>query len=201
VAVVDQAPHGVPHLVAAARVQTGGGLVEEQHARPVDQAGGEVEPAAHAPGAGLRRSAAGVGEAEPLQQVGGPGVRLRAAEPEQPADHHQVLPAGEVFVDRGVLAGEPDELPHPLRLAGDVVAGDPGGAGVGPQQGGQHPHGGGLAGAVGAQHAEHGAGGGGEVHAVQGAGRAVVQDEALGLDGVLHGSSSMGCEEDGARRR
>ena len=44
-----------PQLVATLRVEAGGGLVEEEHRRPVHQRGGEVEPAAHATGVGARR--------------------------------------------------------------------------------------------------------------------------------------------------
>ena len=47
----------------------GGRLVEEQHPRPGDQRGGDVEPAAHAAGVGLRRPGRRVREVEPLQQL------------------------------------------------------------------------------------------------------------------------------------
>ena len=45
-----------PHVVAAARVQPGGRLVQEQHLRVGDQRTGQVEPAAHAAGVGLDRA-------------------------------------------------------------------------------------------------------------------------------------------------
>src|SRR6185369_10595577 len=47
-AVGDQAPYDVPHVFAFGRVQAGGRLVQEDHPRPADQAGGEVQPSAHA---------------------------------------------------------------------------------------------------------------------------------------------------------
>src|SRR5262249_52000977 len=54
-----------------------------------------------------------------------------------------------------VLAGEPDQLAHLVRVALDVVPADPGLALVGPDQRGQYPDGGCLAGAVRPEQAEH----------------------------------------------
>jgi hypothetical protein len=88
-------------------------------------------------------------------------------QPVQAADHLDVLPAGEVVVDRGVLAGQPDAGPHLLRMLADVDAGDAGASGVGWEQGGQYPDEGGLAGAVGAQQPVDGAGRDGEAEAVE----------------------------------
>lgn len=45
---------GLPHLVAAARIQAGGGLVEEQQIRRQDDARRDVEAAAHTAGVLLR---------------------------------------------------------------------------------------------------------------------------------------------------
>ena len=166
----DEVADDVPHVLALGRVQTGGGLVEEDDGRPADQARGQIEPAAHAARVRLGHLAGGVGQVEPGQQLPGADLRLPAAQIQQLADHHQVLGAGEVFVDRGVLAGQADGVANLLRLADDVVPADPGGAGVGLQQGGQDADGGGLAGAVRAQHPEHAALSGSEVDPVQGLG-------------------------------
>ena len=70
-AVAHERPDRAPHLVAAARVEAGRRLVEEQDARRQDEAGGEVEAAAHAAGVLLHRLAAGVGEAEVLEELVG----------------------------------------------------------------------------------------------------------------------------------
>jgi glyoxylase-like metal-dependent hydrolase (beta-lactamase superfamily II) len=43
----------LPEIVAAGRVDAGGRFVEEQHPGPADEAGGEVDPAAHATGVRL----------------------------------------------------------------------------------------------------------------------------------------------------
>ena len=61
------------------------------------------------------RSAAWL-ERELLEQLVGPGVDLVAVEVRELADQHEVLAAGEVLVDRGVLAGEPDVGPDRLRV-------------------------------------------------------------------------------------
>ena len=60
----------VPHLVARARVEAGGRLVEEHQLGRDDDAGGDVEPAPHAAGVVLDEPAGGVGEAERLEQLG-----------------------------------------------------------------------------------------------------------------------------------
>ena len=85
------------------------------------------------------------------------------------ADHLQVLPTGQVLVDRRVLAGQSDQRPHQRRLLQHVVPEHPGRTTVGPEDGGQDPHGGGLAGAVGAEEPEDGAFGHGEADPVEGA--------------------------------
>src|SRR6185437_12696180 len=104
-----------------------------------------------------------VGEVEPLQQLGRTRRGFLGAEVVEPADHVEVLAAGEVLVDRGVLAGKPDDLAYGAGLADDVVPGDQGTARVGSQKRGEDADGGGLAGAVGPQQAEDGAGRHGKV--------------------------------------
>ena len=60
----DEGADGVPQLDAAAGVEAGGGLVEQQQAGRPDQAGAEVEPAAHAARVGAHEAIGGVGQAE-----------------------------------------------------------------------------------------------------------------------------------------
>ena len=73
-----------------------------------------------------------------------------------------------------------------MASATHVVAADRGAARVGAQQGGEHPHGGGLAGAVGTEQAEHRAGPGGEVDAVEGGGGAEALDQPFDADCSVH---------------
>jgi tetracycline repressor-like protein len=65
-AAVHEAAQHVPQLVARARIQAGGRLVEEQHRRCGDQARRQIQPPAHAAGVGARQPAAGAAQAEPL---------------------------------------------------------------------------------------------------------------------------------------
>ena len=57
----DELAHQVPELAAGGRVEAGRRLVEEEHRRRGDEAGGEVEPPAHAARVGLDQASAGVG--------------------------------------------------------------------------------------------------------------------------------------------
>ena len=112
----------------------------------------------------------------PARAGGAPRLAVEAA------DHDEVLEPGQVVVDRGVLAREADagaELPG---LADHVQAGHASAAGVGGEEGGEDPDRRRLAGPVGAEHAENGAGGGLEIHAVERADLAERLDEAADLD-------------------
>jgi hypothetical protein len=161
-------------------------LVQVQHPGPADQAGGQVEAAAHASGVGLRAPPGGVGELEPRQQLHRPRPCLAAAQAEQAADHDQVVGPRQALVDGRVLAGEPDELTHLVRVPLGVVAAYPRHAAVGSQQRGEDADDGGLAGAVRAEQPEHGAGPRGQVHAGQRRRLAETLGESPRLDRVGH---------------
>ena len=75
-AVADELAQHVPELDAAARVEAGRRLVEEEHRRRRDQADREVEPPTHAAGVGLDDPVGGVREREPLEQVVGRRARI-----------------------------------------------------------------------------------------------------------------------------
>ncbi len=104
----DQVPDHRPQVGPAAGVEAGGGLVEEQHRRLGHEGAGEVEAAPHAPGVGLDRAVGGLVEIEVLEQLPGPLPRAPPAEVVEAGDHVEVLEAGQVLVDGGELAGEPD---------------------------------------------------------------------------------------------
>jgi hypothetical protein len=101
------------------------GSVQVQHPGPADQAGGQVQAAAHAARVGLGRPAAGVGQAELIQQLGPPAAGGASGHAEQAADEQEVLGAGEALVDGRVLAGQGDQPADLLGLGDDVVAGHP----------------------------------------------------------------------------
>lgn len=180
----DHPLHLVPDLVTGPGVEPRRRLVQIQHGRAADHRGGQVEAAAHPAGVLHGRPLGGLGEREPLQQLVGAGPGLLAGQIEQPPDHVEVLPAGELLVDRGVLPGEADDAAQLAGLLHHVVARDDRVPGVGGDQGGQAAYEGGLAGAVGAEHTEDGALAHIEVHAVQSFGLAVVLDQPPHLDGV-----------------
>ena len=150
-----QRPDDVPHAQPRPRVQAGGRFVQEQHPRPADQARGQVQAPLHAAGVGLRGPVGRVGQPELLQQLDGPAAGLRPAQVVQPPDDLQVLPAGQLFLDGGRLPGQPDRPAHRGRLPDHVVALDHRPPPVREQQGGQDAYRGGLARAVGPEHAEH----------------------------------------------
>ena len=107
----------------------------------------------------------------------------------EPADHVDVLAPAQVLVDRGVLAGQPDDAAHHVGLLGHVVAQDGGDALVGLEDGGEDAHRRGLAGPVGAEQPEHGARLDLEGDAVEGAHVAAGEDldEVVRLDGDRSG--------------
>jgi hypothetical protein len=161
--VADDLPHGAP----AARVQAGGGLVEEYQPRIADQRHGQVEPASHPPGIGGQRLSRRVSQVEVFQQLGHPLPPRGAGQVTQVCHQPQVLLAGEQIVHRGELPSHADRGPHRVRIGGHVVTGDADLASVGRDQGGQDPHHGGLAGPVWAQQGKDAALGHSEVHVVQ----------------------------------
>src|SRR5439155_17426407 len=113
----------------------------------------EVEAAPHATGVGTNEPAGGIRKTEALQELGGPGGDPPAREVGKAADQAQVLAAGEVRVDSGVLARKADAIADGVRFANHVVAEDLGVAVVWTNDRSQDTHGSGLAGAVGAEQA------------------------------------------------
>ena len=122
-------------------------------------------------------------EVELLEQPVRRTPGLAAADPLQAGEEDEVLGGGEQLVDRGVLAGDAEQLADDVRLAPDVDAEDGRLARVDREQGGEHLEHGGLAGAVGAEHAEDLAAADGQVDGVDGALVAERLDEAVGVDG------------------
>ena len=162
-----QRPDDVPHPQPRPRVQAGGGLVEEQHLRPADQAGGQVQAPLHAAGVSLGRPVGRVAQAELLEQLGGPAPGLGPAQVIQPPDDLQVLLAGELLLDGGRLAGQPDRPADRGRVAHHVIALDQRPPSVGKQQRGQDPHRRGLPRPVRTEHAEHRPAGHGKIDTAQ----------------------------------
>ncbi len=124
--------------------------------RPCDEGRCYVEPPAHAPGVGLRRAARGAEEIEALEKLARALSNERPRQVVEPADHLEVLLAGQVLVHRGELAGEPDETADHLRFRADVVTEHTGHAGIVGDDRCEDPHDRGLARPVRPEQSEHG---------------------------------------------
>ena len=144
----DELAHDRPDLVSAARIESGGGLVEKQDPRTREEARREVEPAAHPAGVRACGAIGGVGELEALQQLGRSPARLVPREVEQAAEHLEVLPPGEDLVDGGELSREPDQLTNGRGLVDHVTPEDLGPPCVWLEQCREHANERGLSGSV-----------------------------------------------------
>ena len=102
----------------------------------------------------------------------------------QARHHPEVLPAGEVLVDGGKLAGETDPRPNRGWIVGDVDAEHVGRPGVWAQDGREDADGGGLAGAVRPEKSQHRAGRHDQVDAVECDDLAVTLGQSFRDDGV-----------------
>ena len=137
-----QAGDLLPHVGAGLRVQAGGGLVQEQRPGAVDQPHGHVQLALHATRVGAGLAVGRLGEAEAVQQLVAAPLELAPAHAVELALEGEVLAAGRLRVDPGLLGHAADRLADPLGLAQDVEPGDPRLAAVGPRQGGEDLDGG-----------------------------------------------------------
>jgi hypothetical protein len=123
-AVRDEALDDPPERQATARVEPGRRLVEEQHARVHHERTRQVDPPSHAAGEPLHGAVAGLGQVEHVDELARPLPGRAAAEVVEPPDHLEVLEAGEVLVDGGVLPGDADRPARRLGIGDDVDAVD-----------------------------------------------------------------------------
>ncbi len=121
---------------------------------------------------------AGAGQVELLQQLFGAGLCTRGLHVVEATEHLEVLSTGQALVHRGVLAGENDHAAQLVALRRHVEIRHRGMTGVGLEERGEDPHGGGLAGPVGSEQADHAALRHDGVEAVDGADLAESFDEA-----------------------
>ena len=104
----------LPEAESAPGIEAGRRLVEKEHGRPRNKRAGEVEPSAHAAGIRLHDAVAGLRQVELLEQLVRAFAGGSPAHVVEPPDHLEVLEAGHVLVDRGVLARNAD-LPSQQR--------------------------------------------------------------------------------------
>src|ERR1700727_2172426 len=130
------------------------------------------------------------GGSQPAPKALGPigaGVDVGRARAQQRADHAKFLGPGHFLVNRGVLAGEREQLADLDRVRHHVVPADAGVPAVRLQQRGQDAHDRGLARPVRAEQGEHPPGVGGNVHPGQGLGVAESFGQPFGCDNCGHG--------------
>ena len=150
-----QRAHLLPDRLAADRVEAGGRLVEEEHARLVDERHREVEAAPHAARVGADAAVRGVGEVDALEQlVGARALPPRVGIPWSVACSRDQL-ARRSSAGRAPPPAAPRRSSAAPRAASrdHVVAGDRRAARRSAQQRGEHPHRRRLAGAVGPEEA------------------------------------------------
>src|SRR5256714_1638808 len=153
-ALAAQPPYLVPPVRAALRVEAGGRLVEEDDLRLVDDAERHVDPAALAARVGLALAVGELGELEASDRARGefPGPGL--GDPVEPGLQDQLLACGHGVPRAQSLGHVADPAADLTGGAAEVGTRDGGLPAVRHDQRGEHPQGGGLAGAVGAEEAE-----------------------------------------------
>ncbi len=138
--VLREAGDLLPERRSALRVEAGRRLVEEEDGGPVCEREREVEPALHAARVAVHLAVGGLGEADPAEQLVGPGRPLAAREAVERRLQPDVLAAGEEPVERRFLQGCADRGADLRPLLDDVVAGHARRAGGRRQQRRQHVH-------------------------------------------------------------
>src|SRR5437588_8760962 len=155
----------VANLAAADRINAVGGLVEQQHVRRVDERAGQAEPLRHPLRELLDAHVDPLLDAQLLEQLRAAALDLLRLHPRHAPEDRQRLPRREVAGDLMPLRQVPHAAPA-LRIAGWQAA-DARLAAGGAGEAEEDLDGGRLAGAVGAEQAEHLAGPNREVDAVE----------------------------------
>ena len=151
----DELLDEAPDIVAGTGVEAGGRLVEEQHPRAANQAGADVEAAAHPARVGLDELIGRVGQREALEHILGAAAALGLAQLVEEPHELEVLSPREQLVDGGELSGEADQRAQSRGVRDHVAAGHRGASAVGSQQRRQDAHERRLARPVRAEQREH----------------------------------------------
>ena len=141
--------------MAGLGVESGGGLIQQQHLGFADQGPGDGQSALHAPRQRLHVVVGPLGELYELQQFSDAGAQHRPGQVEVPPIDVQVLGHRQLFVEIVLLGDHPEARPDFRALSGRVHAQDAQGPAGGVGNAADHPHGGRLARSVGPQKAEH----------------------------------------------
>ena len=149
-----QAAEQLPGAVEGAQIQAGGGLVQEQQLRPMDEGPRQLQAPPHAPGEGIHPGRRPVGQAHVAQQLGGPGLGHGWRHRVQAGRQVQVVAHAQLRIQARVLEHHAHAGPQGLGMLHDGGPIQPDGAVVGPELAGEAAHQRRLAAAVGAQDAE-----------------------------------------------
>src|ERR1700677_1074850 len=147
---VDVLPDRYPGL----RVKPHRRLVEEQHPRRVQQATRDLQPALHTARVGGDHATPPVPQPHHLEHLPQPRRERRLGHPVQVGVETEVLLAGQVAVQGGVLKHQADVAANGVPFPDDVVTRHPGGTRGRVRQGAQDLNRGGLARAVRPEKAE-----------------------------------------------
>mmetsp|Transcript_23364 Transcript_23364/g.55525 ORF Transcript_23364/g.55525 Transcript_23364/m.55525 type:complete len:246 (+) Transcript_23364:1539-2276(+) len=181
----------VPELAPRLGVDAGRGFVQQQQARPVQQAGGEREALLPAAGQRAGQLPLPAGQAQALQRAIHRVVTVRHRE--QPGDEVEVLADGEVVVEPELLRHIADLALDGLALAAEIQAQHLAFTGVRRQQAAEHAQRGGFTAAVGAEEADDAAGADLQVDRIDHLAAAIGLGEPPDVDGELgHGVTSSG---------
>jgi len=121
----DELPDGVPRL----RVQADGRLVQEQHARIVEEPPGDLKSPLHAAGEIFNEVVLAVRELDDFEHLVDPFVGQRPVEVVEIGVELEVLVCREPGVEGRVLKDDADGGPDLVGVLGTVVSRDRGGAG------------------------------------------------------------------------
>ncbi len=160
----DQLPEREPAL----RVESGGRLIEEEHARPVGDRAGDLHPLGQAAGESHRHRGRAVGQPELGQQFVGTGAGVGAGHAEVAAVVVQILADGAGPIEGVVLGDHADAAldRRGIRSHVDAIEGHPPAGGAYP--GRADADRGGLSRAIRAQQGEDLAGANLQIHPPQG---------------------------------
>ena len=163
-------------------VETHGGLIQNEELGEAQQSLGKADALAVALGEVADEPSPDAHDAGHLHDPVGLGAALFAGDFFQPGGEEQVFLAGHIHVERGQLGQIADGALDQLRFGGDAVSIHQHLALGGAQVAGHDVHGGGLAGAVGAQKAENLAVGHGEAQMVHSQVGAIALDKIAYFD-------------------
>jgi hypothetical protein len=183
------APEHLPDGGARHRIEPGRGLVEEEDARFVHEAAGDLHPPAHAAREGLDRLVGPGRELDGLEELGDQPFSLCARHAVELGEDEQVLLGAQLGVAGERLRDDADAPAHAVGIEAHVGAPDHGGARGGRDEGRHHADESRLARAVRTQQPEDLPLLDGESDAVDGGEVAEALDDALDVDRVSHGRS------------